>query len=358
MNSTRLKILLGVAAVLAIGLLWNWISGWGLVTVHVQQQPVADVIRSIERQGGVKIVTNAPSDATVSMDVDRVKPVEAVDVLAARIDGNWSIGYMAGATKADVEAGLASLATGGRSGDLRTFGLWGGGGGGGFGGDMMGSADAAPVDARLVEWTVSPMDTQNLQSYLDQLSIKTGLMAAVPQAWNPDLSQQPSGGKAGESLKAIVKSVKGVSEEIFVVRVMNRDRSADAGRNGPPATDGGFGGPRQDGGFAMPERTEAQMQQREQWMQERVVAQIAQLPPEQRDQAQKDFDEMRAMFEKIRDLPEDQRRTAMQSLFENPAMQERMSERAAARDEKSGPQRRAERSRRYVERKQSIKEQQ
>jgi hypothetical protein len=353
MNPTRMKILLGIAAVLAIGLLWNWISGWGLVTVHVQDKPVADVIRSIERQGGIKIVTNAPADAVVSMDVDKVKPVDAVDVLAARIDGNWSIGYMAGASKTDVEAGLTTLASGERGGGLRTFGLWGGGGGG-FGGDVMGDV---PVDARLVEWSVSPMDTSNLQSYLDQLSVKTGLMAAVPEGWNPDLSNQPSGGKAGDALKALVKSVKGAYQEIFVVRVMNRERFADGGRNGPGA-EGGFGGPRQDGGFNPPERTEAQQQQREQWMQERVMARLDQLPVEEREQAKKEFDEMRAMFDKIRELPEDQRRTAMQNLFENPAMQERMAERAASRDEKSGPERRAERSRRYVQRKQEMKAQQ
>ena len=130
MSPTRLKILFGVAGVLLAFLIWNWISGWGLVTVHAQSQPLSKIIQSIERQGGIKIVTNADLGTPTTMDVDRVPPAEAVDVLAAWLDGNWSVGYAVGPQKVDVAAGIAALQDGERRDpNFARFGF------GGFGGD-------------------------------------------------------------------------------------------------------------------------------------------------------------------------------------------------------------------------------
>jgi len=359
MNPTRTKILFGIAAVLAIALIWNWISGWGLVTVHVMGQPVSKVVKSIERQGGIKIVTNVAPETVLSMDVDRVPPVEAVDTLAARLGGNWSVGYVAGASKADVATGVASFAGEDRNSGFRTFGFRGGGGFGGFGGggDMM-DPSSTPIDARLVEWKVSPADTPQLQSYLEQLSIKTGLMAAVPESWNPDVSKQPSGGRAGSALKALVSSVKGVYQEVFVLRVQNEERFANAAPQQRPGTDGGFGGPRPDGNNRGPGQGGGPRQFHPEWLQERAEARIAQLPKEEQEQAKRDMDEMRAMWEKIQSLPEEQRRAEVDKIFNSPAVQERMSERMAQRDEKSGPEQRAQRARDYLQRKQAMKESQ
>ncbi len=57
------------------------------------------------------------------MDVDKVPPTEAVDMLAARLDGSWSVAYVTGATKADVAAGVAALSSSERNRDFRTFGF-------------------------------------------------------------------------------------------------------------------------------------------------------------------------------------------------------------------------------------------
>ncbi|MGH8046432.1 MAG: hypothetical protein ACREKL_04230 [Chthoniobacterales bacterium] len=358
MNPTRTKILLGLAVVLALALIWNWISGWGLVTVHVQGQEISKIIQSIERQGGIKIVTNAAPDTKITMDVDRVPPAEAVDVLAARLDANWTVGYVAGPTKADVTAGLTSFTDGGRNRDFRTFGFGGFGGFGGGGGMM--EVSATPIDSRLVVWKVSVSDTPNLHSYLDQLSQKTGLMAAVPESWNPDIPKTPGGGKAASALRSIIKSVNGVYREVFVIRVNDFDRFAGNQGAQPaqrPGSDGNLGGPRPDGNA---DRGNGQRggpgNFHPEWMQERAEARIAQLPAAEQPQAKKDFDEMRAMFEKMQALPDDQRRTAMENFFNSPAVQQRMADRMVERDEKSGPDKRAERSRRYIERKQQMKD--
>ncbi len=92
-------------------------------------------------------------------------------------------------------------------------------------------------------------------------------------------------------------------------------------------------------------------------MEERVTARIAQLPAAEQEQAKKDFQEMRDFFQKMRDLPEDQRRAAMENFFNSPAVQQRMADREADRAEKSGPERRAQRARDYLQRKAAMKDQ-
>jgi hypothetical protein len=252
------------------------------------------------------------------------------------------VGYVAGPSKADVAAGIAAISEGGRDRDYRTFGF------GGFGGGM--DISDRVIDARQVVWKVSASDKSQLQNWLDQLSMKTGLMAMVPRNWDPEVSKAPTGGKAASALRAMVKSVKGTYEEIFIVRVMTEDRTANNGQ-GPDRvarTEGGFnGGQRGDG----PGRDGGRPNFNPEWIADRAEARIAQLPKEEQADAKKNFDEMRAFFEKMRALPDDQRQVAMQQFFDRPDVQEKMAERQAARDEKSGPEKRADRSRNYIQRK-------
>jgi hypothetical protein len=152
-----------------------------------------------------------------------------------------------------------------------------------------------------------------------------------------------------------VHSVRGDVKEVFVIRVWNRDQFADRGGNGQRGTDGGMGGGgRPDGGFGGNGRRQ---EFRPEWMEERAMARIAQLPTAEQEQAKKDFQDMRAFFEQMRNLPEDQRRTAMENFFNSPAVQERMADREAARAEKSGPERRADRARDYLARKAALEQQ-
>src|SRR5476651_2902993 len=80
---------------------WRWIfcllvlaniayyfyNNWGLITVKVHDAPLSKVISSIEWQGWVKIYTNLPPDAKVTMYVDHVPLAEAMESLAANVGG-------------------------------------------------------------------------------------------------------------------------------------------------------------------------------------------------------------------------------------------------------------------------------
>jgi hypothetical protein len=60
---------------------WNW----GLITVKVNDVPLAKVVKSIEWQGWVKICTNVPLDTKISMYVDHVPLAEAMETLSVNI---------------------------------------------------------------------------------------------------------------------------------------------------------------------------------------------------------------------------------------------------------------------------------
>jgi hypothetical protein len=76
-------VLFLILANVVLHIYWNW----GLITVKVQDAPLSKVIKSIEWQGWVKIYTNLPPDAKVTMYVDHVPLAEAMETLAANVGG-------------------------------------------------------------------------------------------------------------------------------------------------------------------------------------------------------------------------------------------------------------------------------
>ncbi len=349
-DTTRLKLLGGAFCILAAFWLWSWISGWGLVTVRAYDETFASIQRSIERQGGIRIVSNVPPETKLAMEVERVRPEEAVEVLAARVDGRWSVTFVAGPLEEDVQAGIAAIFAPDGDDSFRQFRA----GGGGFS-----PVDVTP-DVRKIRWTVSSMDEQTLGGYLDQFVQKTGAAVVIPSAWDPPQSKPPKGGEAAKALRAMVSAAGGRVEEVFAIVVRPQQDDGDRGEWG---SDGAWGGGRSDGaatrGGGAPttsggDRPPApKSQPNPEWVRERMVAQIEQLPAAEREVAKRDFDEMSAFFAEMRALPPDQRRAAMEQRMNDPVVQERMQERELRRDLNRGPDKRAARYRSYVARKET-----
>ena len=89
------------------------------------------------------------------------------------------------------------------------------------------------------------------------------------------------------------------------------------------------------------------------WRQERVEAQIQQLPVEQQAAAKKDVDDMRATFEQLRNLPPDERRAKWQELMNNPDVVDRMENNRALRQQSQPAEQRIDRGISYLERRSS-----
>ena len=355
MRNPKILTLTGIF-VLILGIsIWNWISGWGLVTLNYKDAPLAKVIKSIEWQGGVKIRTNADPAMPVTIRVEKVSAYEAIDTLSVVMDGDARLAYVAAPDSKQIADVLAAFVGGTNPGGWFVSS----GGGFGAGGGPVGESNTF-VDPRTMDWKVSEVSDKSLQAILGQGAQKTGALFAVPQGWNPSISRLPASGKVNKVASALFSSAKGKVEEIFLVTVRpqmpasgnNGDRNADNGDGRrweftrtvfSPSREGGGQGRRSNGN---PE-----------WTGERIQSQINSLPPEERAEAQKQFDEMRAFWASVRDLPEDQRRQKIEEMMNNPEVQARMEERRDARDAQRTPTQRENRMRQYNERKTQMKEQ-
>lgn len=389
--SQRHKILFAAFLVVLGGVvIYHWFSDRGLVTLDFDNAPAGKVIKALERKGGIRVVTNGDLVAPISIHIKRAPVYEAADIVATRMGGDLRVAYVGAPQPEKIEEVFTAFSSNTNPGNWTAFagGFGGGGGGGGpqgnrpprnntppagdqpvpvannsaptpaagdrprgggggagggnFGGGMMGGFDFGSGDPRFIEWNISEVTDRNLQSFLNQGAQKTGALFAVPTDWNPVLGGLPKGGKTRDMAKALTSAAKGKVQEVFLITV-NPQREERA-EEGPRFTPTVFSPARGAGRGMNPE-----------WIRERVEAQIATLPPEEREQARKDVAEFRAFRESLQNLSEEERRAKWEEFMKSEAVQDRMEERQAARDAKNSPEQRENRARHYLERKQSIK---
>ncbi|MEI6339335.1 MAG: hypothetical protein WCQ57_12255 [Verrucomicrobiota bacterium] len=343
MRNPRILMLAGAITLLSTVVIWRWMSGWGLVTITVTNAPISKVIKSIERQGGVRIVTNADPSMPVTLYLKRVPVYEAMDSLAIRADGDIRLAYIAAPEKKQITDVLAAFTTGTNPGGWAVVSA----GFGGFNGPTT-TGDSRP-DPRQIEWKISDVSDRSLQAVFQQGAQKTGALFATPQTWNPVLGKLPSAGRTGKVTSRIVKTANGQFEELFLLTVRPPRPEGDR-------TAGELGQQRWEGSQTVftPQRGNREGMNPE-WMAERIQSEIALLPADERPEAQNQFDEMRKFWDSVRKLPEDERRAKVDEMMNNPEVQARMDERMAARDSKRTPAQREQRMKRYIERKQEMK---
>lgn len=345
MRNAKVYFLGGLVALFAGILVWRWVSGWGLVTLEFRNAPLAKVIKSIERQGGVKISTNADTNQLITIFLTKVSPFQAIDNVATLVDAEARLAYVAAPAKAQITEVLAAF-----NGGTNPGGWYVSSGGFGGGGGAVGSGETF-IDPRNIDWGVSEVSDKTLQAFLNQGAQKTGALFAVPQTWNPTLGKLPKSGKVGNVAQDTVKLAKGEMQELFLLTVQpQRPQEQTADNDGRRwefsrtvfSPTRGEGGGRRNGN---PE-----------WMAERIQSQINSLPVSERADAQKQFDEMRAFWASVRDLPEEERRQKIEEMMNNSEVQARMEERRDARDAQRSPEQRLNRMRNYVERKQQMQQ--
>ena len=130
MRNPRVLLLAGAIALFSSVVIWRWMSGRGLVTINATNVPIFKVIKSIESQGGVKIVTNADPATPVTLYLKRVPVYEAMDTLAIRADGDVRLAYIAAPDKKQIADVLTAFASGANPGGWAVLSAGFGGGGG------------------------------------------------------------------------------------------------------------------------------------------------------------------------------------------------------------------------------------
>jgi hypothetical protein len=367
MNATRLKVLGGVALALACLVIWSIFANWGLVTLDVTGVPLSKVLRSIERQGHVKIASNLDPETPVKIRVEKAPVSEALDVLATRLDANWRLAYAAAPNKADLEKMVDRYSRNRDRGDRDRGGDQAQAGNRGqpnersqeneidvdtfyfpMGFNEFLSGDMAVPDPRKIEWVVSPVDDRTLHAYLSQFAQKTGAMAVVPEEWNPQVNSAPKKGRVPAAIRKLVKGAGGKVQELFLLTRSGRGGWGGGDLMAAAFGGGGWGGGNR-GGSGRPALNG-------EWINERVGSMIDQLPADKKEQARQGYQEMRNFWESVQALPEEQRRAAVSEFLNSDSTQERMADRADRRDSRRTPEQRIERSQRYVERKKAMQE--
>lgn len=346
----RFKFFVLCAALAGAFLAWRWVAGWGLITVNFVEAPLGKVLAAVQRQGGVKIVTNVDLGTPVTLQVRSAPVFEALDILAVRLEADMNLLYILAPDRAGIQAGLAAAASPKRPEDWRVTGD--GRGGFGLGGSV------AP-DLRRIALKPSQTDDPSLTAFLAQASAKTGAAMMTPGDWNPTLGTAPKPGRLSSVIRQAASRVHGQFREVAWLRKRperGEGRAWAARENHQPSGDGAPGagrpgGERREGGPPRPRMNP-------EWMAERVEAQIALLPKDEQAEAKKDFEDMRAMWASLRELSPEERRVKIEEMMNNPAVQERIEERMAIRSDKRSPAQRAQRYRNYVERKRAAQQSQ
>jgi len=323
-ESKRLFILSGVALIILGILIARWIAGWGLVTIHVTDAPIGKVIASIARQGHVRVESSIDPSKLVSMDVDRVPVAEAVDTLAIRADAGWRLVYLAAKTKSDVNAALITLRGSGAVDDWVTYF---------YPGPPV--SDTTVIDPRYLELTIEGPE-QNLQKLLNQAAQKSGAMVAVPKDWSPETTHLPKANQVRKVIPSLVKSVHGATAEFFFLSERRRHWENPAGE-GPFSADAD----------SIPMNPD--------WIEQRQLAEVDKLPPEQQEAAKKDIQDRKAVFASMKGLTPEERRAKWQQTMNNPDMIDKIADRMLMRDVKQTPDQRITRAMNYLNRKAAAK---
>ncbi len=352
MPMNRQKALLGATILLVVSAIAYWIfSGWGLITVEVSGKPLSEVIRSIEKQGGIVLKTNMDVTKPVTMHVHKVPLTEALETLAEVTDSRWRLGYFFAADAGTLKGVLDAISTGKRPEGWKRFEvpLFG----------RPGSLDdvAAPPDPRRDTWAVNAPSEKTLQAFLKAASSGVSASFSCPEQFNPTLAKAPSSGEIRKAAPQLAKIAGAKVEEVFLLmgrpaglaeeeRDRGRDREDDGGPGGfgggPPrirgSSDGGERGPRIDGAM----------------MRERMLAEIAKLPASEQASAKAEFEEREKLFTSLRDLPKEEQRAKAEEYFNRPEVQDRMADRRMKSDERKTPDQRVARYQKYVAKKQQM----
>lgn len=339
MTRTR-WIYLTLALLLVANVAWHLYSRWGLITVQVDNRPLAQVLRSIEKQGGVTIRTDIPGDTPVTMHVHLVNLHEALETLSAVTECRWRLAYVFGPDKGAIATLLGTVAAGQRPDGWKTAS---------YPLPPVGDIEAnLPPDPRADRWTVKDVPTKTAQDYLEQGARSVSAAFVFPETWNPAIASAPSSGKVSSVASKLAARAGGAEQEVILLLrgpqspdVAETDDESPRFNRGPRnwlSNKPGAGGSALAGLAAFA------------GMEERVRAEIDKLPPVPRTAALAELEERKAFMLSLQGLTPEQRRAKFEDLMNQPGMQERMDQQRLDREARQTPAQRQARAQKYQDR--------
>jgi hypothetical protein len=349
----------GIVLLLGILLIVRWIANWGLVTIHAKDQPLAKVMASISRQGGVRIESSLDPSKLVTMDVIKVTPVEALETLAGVTDASWRVVYLAAPTKIAINEAVISLKGTGKIENWDTSYYPGGGWGAEYG---------QAIDPRSLAITMEGTDP-DLRKLLDEAAQKSGVMTALPKDWSPTV-MIPKPVSVRKAVSYLVSSAHGNVAELFFLS--ERPRRGWGG-GGLGDGDGGPDGSTIAAATQRPSEPSLQLPSgipaigethgattdsphaNPAWIEQRQMAQIKKLPADKQAEARKDSEERKAFFDSLKGLPREERMAKIQDMMANSEMGQKLQDAQLVRQARQSAEKRIARAMNYLNRKAAAK---
>lgn len=329
-NRTQV-LLVSTVLLLLFAVVYHVWADWGLITIHANKEPLGKVIASMERQGHATIQTDMPDSVPVTMDVVKAPINDALETLSVVTNSRWRLLYFAAGDKATLKTGETAWLGGQRPDGWRmvSFPL----------GNLIqldDDPDAAPPDPRQDLWTPKAAAPAPVQTFFNEAAQLTSAGFAFPDAWNPTVTSTPKAGMVEYVVPKLIKSAHGRVDQIFFLSLNRGPGAGGGGRNFA-----GGGGP---GGFQFDPALFA----------ERIQNQINRLPPEERTEAQSNFDAEQAFRTSLANMTDEQRREAWMAHMQDPAVQQAMSNRMDGQEGRMNHDQRMQRFANYNTRKLTI----
>ena len=303
-------------------------ADWGLITIHAKQEPLGKVIASMERQGHARIETDIAGDTPVTMDVVKVHLTDALETLSVNTESRWRLLFFVAGDKATLKTAETTWFGGQKPDGWRMVSF-------GMGGNMFALGaddDSAPPDPREDVWTPRLAAPAPVQNFFLEAAQLTNAGFAFPETWNPTVKSAPPTGTVDRVVPKLVSAAGGREDQVFFL--------SKAGRRGPRNADRGDGLTLGDDFRPDPDLLAA-----------RVQSQINRLPPDQRGEAQSNFDSWQAFRKSLEGMTDDQRRAAFQQRMQDPNIQAQMANRMDQSDARMSHDQRMSHFQNYVNRK-------
>jgi hypothetical protein len=322
MSQNRVLIGAGIIVLLILANIIRYVFlDWGLITIHAHEMPLAQVIKSIDRQGWVTIYTDMDPTTPVTMDCDKAPLAEAMETLTANIGGQWKLGFFTAPTSAQVKNEIRSFQTGTAGDDTKIYSYQ-------TPLQMLATdPDMPAADPRLQAWPgyqapppapappppadgsqpdqppAPPAPPSNLQDYLNAFAQESDIWVMSTVAWAPPVTTSPAPNSSIiRAVKNLVGNAHGSVEQAIVLQARRRG--------------GGFGGG--DTGWA--------------FMEDRMRNAINGLPADYRPTALAQLDQEVKFQQQVQAAPPADRRNMMREHFRN---------RMGANDWRRSPEKRA-----------------
>jgi len=326
-------------ALLGLGWLGIWISGWwGTVTLEFENKPLGRVLDSFTGQTQLPIFTDLDRAQLVTIQVRRVTVTEALDAIQASAESRG--GRLAFLLAPDA-AGLARLRgflprppedSGIARLEFRIpF-------------PAMASLEELPEwgDPRNQTWQPPANLPRQLVPVAENAAQAADVRIFLPTDWNPSLKKAPPNGKIASAMPTLAKLAGAKAEMMYILPAPRPE-----GERGRESPGGGMGGWETG-------RSRAPSLPPEKWI-ERLEPRIVSLPKEEQAAVRASLQESARQFKEWDNLTPEQRQAKVQTMMQDPANAERMSERFSRGMRRLSPEQRSQRYKGYVERRAQAK---